>query len=133
MDTIGERIRQFRKGTLNLTMEKFGERIGITTASLSNIEIGKTNPSSQTIRSICREFGVNELWLRYGEEGGEMYQQKSREEELGALLKSVLADRPEAFRSRLLTALLRFDPDGAEWQVLERIYESIAEEAKKES
>lgn len=62
-----------------------------------------------------------------------MYQQKSREEELGALLKSVLADRPEAFRSRLLTALLRFDPDGAEWQVLERIYESIAEEAKKES
>lgn len=133
MDTTGERVRHLRKDILKLTLEKFGERIGITAASLSAFETGKTNPSDQTIRSICREFGVNELWLRYGEEGGEMYQQKSREKELGALLKSVLADRPEAFRSRLLTALLRFDPDGAEWQVLERIYESIAEEAKKES
>ena len=132
MDTIGERVRAIRKSN-KLTVVAFGARIGITNPSVSNIENGKTNPSDQTIRSICREFGVNELWLRYGEEGGEMYQQKSREEELGALLKSVLADRPEAFRSRLLTALLRFDPDGAEWQVLERIYESIAEEAKKES
>lgn len=132
MDTIGDRVRAIRKSN-KLTVVAFGTRIGITNPSVSNIENGKTNPSDQTIRSICREFGVNELWLRYGEEGGEMYQQKSREEELGALLKSVLADRPEAFRSRLLTALLRFDPDGAEWQVLERIYESIAEEAKKES
>ena len=132
MNTIGERVRAIRKSN-KLTVVAFGERIGITNPSVSNIENGKTNPSDQTIRSICREFGVNELWLRYGEEGGEMYQQKSREEELGALLKSVLADRPEAFRSRLLTALLRFDPDGAEWQVLERIYERIAEEAKKES
>lgn len=132
MNTIGGRVRKLRKSA-DLTLEKFGERIGITASSCSTIESGKSNPSDQTIRSICREFGVNELWLRYGEDGGEMYQQKSREEELGALLKSVLADRPEAFRSRLLTALLRFDPDGAEWQVLERIYESIAEEAKKES
>lgn len=133
MDAIGDRIRHLRKDTLKLTLVEASARLGISNQSLSAIETGKNNPSDQTIRSICREFGVNELWLRYGEEGGEMYQQKSREEELGALLKSVLADRPEAFRSRLLTALLRFDPDGAEWQVLERIYESIAEEAKKES
>ena len=132
MIPMNARIKALRKAE-GLTLEKFGERIGISNSALSAIETGKNNPSDQTIRSICREFGVNELWLRYGEDGGEMYQQKSREEELGALLKSVLADRPEAFRSRLLTALLRFDPDGAEWQVLERIYESIAEEAKKES
>lgn len=116
---------------MNLTLEKFGERIGITTASLSNIENGKTNPSDQTIRSICREFGVNELWLRHGDEGGEMYQPRSREEELGAYLKSMLADRPEAFRTHLLTALLRFDPDGPEWDLLEKIYDSVAAEAEK--
>ena len=131
MNTIGRRIRQLRKSDLNLTMEKFGERIGITTASLSNIENGKTNPSDQTIRSICREFGVNEMWLRYGDDGGPMYQTRSREEELGTYLKSMLADRPEAFRTRLLTALLRFDPDGPEWQVLEKIYDSVAAEAEK--
>lgn len=131
MDTIGERIRHLRKNDLLLTMEKFGERIGITTASLSNIENGKTNPSDQTIRSICREFGVNELWLRYGDEGGEMYQSRTREEEMGKLFKSLMRDKPEAFRSRLITALLRFDPDGAEWALLERIYESVAAEAEK--
>lgn len=131
MDTIGERIRLLRKSSLNLTLEKFGERIGITAASLSAIETGKTNPSDQTIRSICREFGVNEMWLRYGDDGGEMYQPRSREEELGAYLKSMLADRPEAFRTRLLTALLRFDPDGPEWDLLEKIYDSVAAEAEK--
>lgn len=133
MNTIGERIRHLRKDDLLLTMEKFGERIGITTASLSNIENGKTNPSDQTIRSICREFGVNELWLRYGDEGGEMYQPRTREEEMAELFKSLMRDKPEAFRSRLITALLRFDPDGAEWALLERIYESVAAEVKKES
>ncbi len=130
MNTIGERIRQLRKSE-GLTLEKFGERIGITASSCSTIESGKSNPSDQTIRSICREFGVNEMWLRYGDDGGEMYQPRSREEELGAYLKSMLADRPEAFRTRLLTALLRFDPDGPEWDLLEKIYDSVAAEAEK--
>lgn len=129
---MNSRLKKLRK-TLKLTQTEFGERIGVKGNTITGYENGTRTPSDAIVKAICREFGVNELWLRYGEEGGEMYQQKSREEELGALLKSVLADRPEAFRSRLLTALLRFDPDGAEWQVLERIYESIAEEAKKES
>ena len=89
MNTIGERIRQLRKGTLNLTMEKFGERIGITTASLSNIEIGKTNPSSQTIRSICREFRVREEWLRTGE--GSMFMRMTPNQERAAFLAAVTA------------------------------------------
>lgn len=129
---MNSRLKKLRK-TLKLTQTEFGERLGVKGNTITGYENGTRTPSDAIVKAICREFGVNELWLRYGEEGGEMYQQKSREEELGALLKSVLADRPEAFRSRLLTALLRFDPDGAEWQVLERIYESIAEEAKKES
>ena len=129
---MNSRLKKLRK-TLELTQTEFGERIGVKGNTITGYENGTRTPSDAIVKAICREFGVNELWLRYGKDGGEMYQQKSREEELGALLKSVLADRPEAFRSRLLTALLRFDPDGAEWQVLERIYESIAEEAKKES
>lgn len=125
---MNTRIKAVRKAA-GLTLEKFGERIGISNSACSAIETGKNNPSEQTIRAICREFGVNELWLRYGDEGGAMYQPRSREEELGAYLNSMLADSPEAFRARLLTTLLRFDPDGAEWQVLERIYSSIAADA----
>lgn len=126
---MNERIKQVRKEA-GLTLEKFGERIGITASSCSTIESGKSNPSTQTVLMICREFGVNETWLRTGV--GEAYAPPSRAEELGRLVKSLMADRPEAFRARLITALLRFDPDGPEWQVLENIYDSVAAQAEKE-
>ena len=50
-----------------MTLEKFGQRIGITATSCSLLEKGKNNPSNQTILAICREFGVSEMWLRTGE------------------------------------------------------------------
>lgn len=67
--TVHERVKQVRKEN-GLTLEKFGERIGIKKTSMSQIETGRSNPSDQTIRSICREFGIREEWLRTGE--GEM-------------------------------------------------------------
>lgn len=63
--TVNERIKQLRL-LQGLTMEQFGERIGIKRASVSLIESGKNNPSDQTIMLICREFGYNEEWLRDG-------------------------------------------------------------------
>ena len=77
METIGTRIKEIRKGA-GLTLEKFGAKIGITAASLSTIENGKSNPSAQTVLMICREFNVNEDWLRGGK--GEPFMQLSREE-----------------------------------------------------
>lgn len=67
-----DRIREVRE-YFGLSMEKFGSRIGIGKASISLLESGKNNPSVQTITLICREFGVNEQWLRTGE--GEMFEQ----------------------------------------------------------
>lgn len=63
--TVNERIKELRL-MQGLTMEQFGERIGIKRASVSLIESGKNNPSDQTIMLICREFGYNEEWLRDG-------------------------------------------------------------------
>ena len=77
METIGTRIKGIRKDA-GLTLEKFGAKIGITAASLSTIENGKSNPSAQTVLMICREFNVNEDWLRGGK--GEPFMQLSREE-----------------------------------------------------
>mgnify|MGYP006896599134 FL=1 len=57
----------------------------------------------------------------------------SRSEEMGRLVKSLMEDKPEAFRSRLITALLRFDADGPEWQLLENIYNSVAADVEKET
>ena len=126
--SIGKRIKGVRKSE-SLTLERFGERIGIKQSALSQIESGRTNPSEQTIRSICREFKVSEAWLREGE--GEMYPRRTREEELTELVGSLMADRPESFRRSLVTVLLRFRPDGPEWEVLERIYASVAAEAEQ--
>ena len=63
--TVNERIKELRISQ-GLTMEQFGERIGIKRSSISLIESGKNNPSDQTIMLICREFGYNEEWLRNG-------------------------------------------------------------------
>ena len=62
---MNERIKALRK-TLGLSQEQFGEKIGITKASISNIEKGNRNMSEQTLKSICREFNVNWAWLTEG-------------------------------------------------------------------
>lgn len=59
------RIKKIRTDN-KLSMEKFGERIGITKASVSRIESGENNPSEQTIILICKEFGINKEWLLTG-------------------------------------------------------------------
>lgn len=65
-----DRIKKIRIDN-KLSMEKFGEKIGITKASVSRIESGENNPSDQTIILICKEFGINKEWLLTGK--GDMY------------------------------------------------------------
>ncbi|MCI8409286.1 MAG: helix-turn-helix transcriptional regulator [Lachnospiraceae bacterium] len=67
---MNERVRELRK-SLGLTLEKFGERLGVTKVAISNIEKANRNVTEQMFKSICREFNVNEKWLRTGE--GSMY------------------------------------------------------------
>ncbi len=62
---MNNRIRALRKA-MGLTLDEFGNRIGLKKSTLSLIENKKTNVTEQTIRSICREFNVNENWLRDG-------------------------------------------------------------------
>ena len=68
--TQNERVKEIRK-TLGLTLEKFGERIGVTRGSMSNIENGNRNLTEQMTLSICRAFSVDHMWLTTGE--GEMF------------------------------------------------------------
>lgn len=65
--TVNERIKEIRNDS-KLTMEKFGERIGVTKSTISNIENGNRNATDHMIKSICREFNCREEWLRYGTE-----------------------------------------------------------------
>lgn len=62
---MNTRIKQIRR-ELDLTQAKFAERIGMKQNSIALIESGKRNISDQAILSICREYGINEEWLRTG-------------------------------------------------------------------
>lgn len=122
------RLKEIRASE-NLTQDEFGQRLNLSRNYIAQIETGAKEISDRTIRDICREFGVSELWLRDGV--GEMYLPRTREQEMAELVKSLMADSPESFRSALVTTLLRFDPDGPEWEILERIYNNIAAEMEK--
>lgn len=126
--SVASRTSELRKA-FGLTQQAFADRLGITRGAVANWDLDRSDPSDAVISLICREFNVREAWLRDGT--GEMLEVKPRAEELGELVRKLLADRPESFRSRLITSLLRFEPDSPEWQILENIYNSIA--AEKES
>lgn len=68
--TQGERIKVIRK-ELGLTLEKFGEKLGVTKTTISRIEKGVNNLTDQMARSICREYNVDYDYLMYGE--GDMF------------------------------------------------------------
>lgn len=86
-------------------------------------------PSDRTIVAICKEFSVNEHWLRTGE--GEMFVKLSRSEEISSFMGDILTGEPD-FRARLITALSRLTPE--QWKQLEGIADTlIAEMQKKET
>lgn len=60
------RIRELRK-KLGMNQTEFGARIGLKQTTIAGYENGSRNPLDSIIISICREFNVNENWLRTGE------------------------------------------------------------------
>lgn len=122
---MNDRIKLVRELS-NLSRVKFADRIGISESGCRKLESGENNPSEQTIRAICSEFGINRVWLETGE--GEMRKPISREEELAELFADLLRDQPD-FRHRLLTVLLRSTPE--EWDVIERKARELLAEMEK--
>lgn len=119
--TLGERVREIRK-KLGYTQERFGTLIGMKRNSIAQIEGGR-NTSEQTIFAICREFNVDETWLRTGE--GEMFVEQTREKEIKDFVDRVLQGKPENFRIRLISALSRLDED--EWVTLEQFAKELVD------
>jgi len=67
---VKNRLKELRKA-LGLTQTEFAERIGSVQNTITGYESGRRNPSNPVIASICKEFSVNEEWLRFG--NGEMF------------------------------------------------------------
>ena len=118
-----DRIRQLRKD-LGLNQTDFGDKIGVKQGSIAAYENGLRTPIDAVITSICREFGVNEEWLR--NVTGEMYVKLSKDQELAAFVAQVYREDENSFKRRLLSVLSSLSED--EWGLLADIAEKIAKE-----
>lgn len=120
--SVGERLKTIRKA-LGITQQKFADRLNVNRGTLANYEIGKNEPIDAIVISICREFRVNETWLRTGE--GEMFQKRSRVDELTDFISSIMDD-DDGFRLALITVLSRLEPE--QWKTLANIAEQLTRE-----
>ena len=119
---MNSRIKQVRMA-LDLSQDEFGRRLGLTRGAITNIEYNKTEPKPLLVDLICREFDVDEEWLRTGV--GEMFIKKSREEEIAAFVGDILKGEPD-FRRRVISALAKMSVD--EWMLLEKIARQLNDE-----
>ena len=110
-----DRIRLLRH-TLGLTQQKFADKLGIKGNAISQYESGRNAPIDAVISLICREFNVNEEWLRTG--NGEMCVQRTRADELSSFVDQLLQSEPDDIRRRFVTAISRLSTK--ELEVLER-------------
>lgn len=116
----GQRVRELRK-ELRLTLEKFGKSLGVGKTAISKIENGENNLTDQMILAMCREYNVDENWLRTGE--GEMFKKLNRQQELAQLTATLFKEEEDSFKSRLIMALAQLNEE--EWELLEEISEKI--------
>lgn len=121
--TEGERIKKLRK-SLDLTQDKFGERLGLKRNTISQIESGTNNVTEQMRKSICREFNVNYNWLLCGE--GDMIIEVDKEDMLMQWAGEVLSEESTSFRKRLVKLLSALSDD--EWVALENKLKQLYEE-----
>lgn len=125
---MNDRIKKVRLyKDINLSQEAFGKRIGVTGAAISRIESGDRGASDQIILAVCREFNVNETWLRTGE--GEMFVPTTRSQEIADFIGRTLKGEKDTFKRRLIAVLARLDE--SDWVVLEKMAQEIANKKQK--
>lgn len=117
---INERIKELRIA-LGLSGEKFGEKLGVTKVAISNIERGNRNLTEQMFKSICREFKVNEDWLRTGE--GEMFKPVNKNLQILEYFNDVAELDDTSFKKRISLALAQLSDEG--WQNLEKFLDEL--------
>ncbi len=122
-----ERVREIRK-QLGLTLDKFGEKLGVTKTAISRIERGERNCTEQMIKSICREFNVDYMWLTTGE--GNMF--IDSDNDVMNAIDRIMAGESEFHKKLLKWCATSFTDE--ELLLLERkIDEFISEFSKKDT
>lgn len=120
---MNERLNLLRK-TLNISQEEFGKRLGVTGASISRLEKGERNITEQMIKSICREFNVDYIWLTTGE--GEMF--VDSDDDIMESIDRIMSGENE-FHKDLFKAFTRLDEN--ELSALETAIDKFIEVRKR--
>lgn len=123
---MNSRITQLRK-TLKLTQEEFANRVGLSRNYIWMIEKGERIPPDRTIADICREFGVDRVWMETGV--GEPFKPVDRSEQIAAILGHAISHNDTA-RDRLIRAFSQLPDDMFEHaeQILEEIVANLQKE-----
>lgn len=116
-----DRFKELRK-ELNVTQQEFADKLKISRNFVAQIETGSKVPSDRTIDDVCREFNVNEEWLRTG--NGDMFVPGIKDKQISAMLADVMKSGEDSFRHRLVSALARLDDEG--WDNLEKLIDMIS-------
>ena len=104
------------------SQEKFAAKLGLSRNFINQVENKKKNVSDRTISDICREYNINEEWLRTG--NGTMTIPISKDKEISRMLATVLKSDENDFKRRLISALSRLDDEG--WEQLEILIDMIS-------
>lgn len=125
--TQGERIKDVRN-SLGLTLEKFGEKLGVTKTAISRIEKGERSLTEQMTKSICREFSVDYMWLTTGE--GEMFVES--DDDFFERIDRIMAGENEYRKNMIKTLLYASDADIEAFDRLVDYYISLRADNKKD-
>ena len=127
-----DRLKKVRK-SLDLTQQEFADRIGIKRNSYANYETGRNIPIDAIILSICREFKVNEEWLRTGAGGDEnIFIRLSKDEELAMYTQILIDSTDDIIADMIKNFIVVYEQlDNASKQVLKNVARSLLDKTKK--
>lgn len=107
---MNERIKQLRS-RLGMTQQEFADKLGIKRGTLANYEIGRNEPIDAVISLICKEFEVNEVWLRTGEGGDENMFAKLDEDDRFSINLGKLSTTENQLAKNMLNAIAESSPE----------------------
>lgn len=124
-----DRIKCLRN-ELNLKQDEFGKKLSLTKFAISNYENGRTGIPDRVINDMCREFNVNETWLRTGE--GEMFEQLTDQQKIMKHTAQLLKDTDSVVANAIKTFIITYEQlDETSKRVLEDVALKYLDNMKK--
>lgn len=127
--TINERVKYLRKEVLKLTQQDFSKVLNISRSNMGNIETGQISLTERIILDICEKYNVNETWLRTGK--GEMFIQKTRNQQITDFLGDLIKEEDGTFKKRLIEAMSKLDK--RDWEDIERLVNKLTKKDQAEA